>query len=175
MRFSITLSFTALLGMCASLPLTNSSTGPNVVDIETAVLNEAKNITSSIKHSTEEIDAALFGLLRDLSYDNFGINLDAEGKRLDTRGGPPVPRDRKVAEQMMSLPECFQTCFRNENGKVGVDIYNWDLNKFCYMPTWVRTQIWIMYHIRPCWKYQCRDHMEEIKWAGKHWMEETCP
>lgn len=79
MRFSIAMCFTALLGMGASLP-----TGPNLADIEMALHDAATNFTANSTHSTEDIDAAMFGLLRDL--------VDATAATLRSRGtgGPPV-------------------------------------------------------------------------------------
>ncbi|KUI70669.1 hypothetical protein VM1G_06319 [Cytospora mali] len=179
MRFSVVASLVALLEIGASLPTTNR-TSHNIL-----LNGTATDLTVNHTDWTKHVDPSMFGLHRfgddvpsldhdlDLNLD-LGLDLDAENKMIETRG-EPVPRNRKVAEQMKSLPECFQTCFRNENGKVGVDIYSWDLDKFCWMPTWIRTNTWIMYHIFPCWKVQCKDHLKEIKWAGKRWMDETCP
>lgn len=156
MRPASAISFIGLLVMGACLP-----TNPALPH------HAPTNHTTDSLSWDQDLEVALFGLLP-------GLALHAEDKSLETRGNPP-PRDRKVAEQMKSLPECFQTCFRNENGKTSVDIYNWDLNTFCYMPKWILTQTWLTYHIYPCWKWQCRDHMEEIKYAGKRWIDETCP
>ncbi|ROW09280.1 hypothetical protein VPNG_05821 [Cytospora leucostoma] len=104
-----------------------------------------------------------------------GPGLNPTANNIVTRANTGPPRNRKVAEQMKSLPECWQTCFRQENGKVGVNIYEWDLDKFCWYPTWIRTNTWILYHIRPCWKRECKNHKHEIKGAARRWMQETCP
>ncbi|KAK7740919.1 hypothetical protein SLS53_004982 [Cytospora paraplurivora] len=71
------------------------------------------------------------GLVRGLD-DDLDAGLNPTANDIVIRANTPPPRNRKVAEQMKSLPECFQTCFRKENGKVGVNIYEWDLDKFCW-------------------------------------------
>ncbi|KUI54720.1 hypothetical protein VP1G_02127 [Cytospora mali] len=184
MRFSVAASLVALLEMGASLPTANPTS-------HNALLNDtATDLTAHNTDWTKLVNPSTFGLLhrfgdavpgldldldRDLDLNlDLSVELDAEDRMIEARGGP-APRSRKVAEQMKGLPECFQTCFRNENGKVGVDIYSWDLNKFCNMPTWVRTNTWILYHIYPCWKKECRNHMDEIKGVGRQLMVETCP
>lgn len=178
MHLATITSLLALLRMGASLPTANVTSSPGYVpvNINPAEIDAAALVLYNAMEGLNTSAAAEF--LADFMR---GAPADSDqdiGDALVTRSPKePVPRDRKVSEQMHSLPECFQTCFRNENGKTSVNIYDWDLNKFCYGPSWILTNTWLYYHIYPCWKWQCRNHLNDpgFAWAGKRWMDETCP
>lgn len=184
MRLSIAAILFAAMGIGIGMPITDT-TMPN--NTATQLQGALKNLTTDEPYENgslgpgeglvlmqQKLDNDA-GLVRGLD-DEFDLGLvDPEASHIVTRAETGPPRNRKVAEQMKSLPECYQTCFRKENGKVGVNIYEWDLDKFCWYPTWIRTNTWILYHIRPCWERECKKHKHEIKGAGRRWMKETCP
>lgn len=75
--------------------------------------------------------------------------------------------------QLTGQCRCYQTCFKNENGKVGVNIYEWDLKKYCGSG-WTRVCLWVDYHIRPCWRWQCRNIKDKIAGQAREWTRDTC-
>lgn len=118
MRLATLLTIFALFGMISGLPIpkANKSTG--------AGLDISSNISLPLNISTAGIvDDDFFILPATTSEAKSYVKT---GSHLVARGKPWPPRDRKVAEEMKNgLLECYQTCFKSENGKSGVDIYEW--------------------------------------------------
>ncbi|KAL1859821.1 hypothetical protein Daus18300_009411 [Diaporthe australafricana] len=175
MRLAIVASLAAVAGLSTGLPLgTNNTSGTNITLLSANNYDINSNPAAPLNITTNDLEYEFFSLFSFSNNSEHASDIEP-GLEIVPRDKGLPPRSRKVAEQMKyGLPECYQRCFKNENGKVGVDIYTWDLGRYCTRPGCLHVEEWGYTHIYPCFKWQCRKESKKTKLKAGKWTADTC-